>query len=1219
MSTNACGDGGPATTAFLRSPSGVALAPDGTIYIADRDDNRIRKVDTNGFISTVAGTGIGGFSGDGGLATLAQMNEPQGVVVGPDGSLYIADWYNDRVRKVSTAGIITTVAGGGVVPGAGIGDDGPAIRAEIGGPWRIAVGLDESLLIVDRGNNRIRRVGPDGIIRTVAGSGVGNGFAGDGGPAVLARLSTPEDVAMAPDGSFYIADRSNERVRLVGTEGIITTVVGTGRAAFGGDGGPATQAQLSEPIGLALGPEGSLYIADWANQRIRRVNSALPGFSATDLLIPSENGAAIYVFDNSGRHLRTVNTLTRAVQYQFAYDLQSQLASITDGDTNVTIIERDAGGNLTALVGPFGQRTTLTVDADKYLATVKNPANEQTTLVYTPDGLLTSVTNPRTNTWLINYDELGRLTNDLDPAGGFKRLSRVDTTNSFTVAIGTALQRTNRYEVINLPNGDRKRIHTVPTGEQRELEERTDGTWAARSSDGMAETGALGPDPRWGMLSPVVKTLTTRMPSGLTNFVTTQRAVSLANPIDPFIVIKTTETTSVNGRNYVSTFTASIRTTTNSTPVGRRTVTTYDALMRPTQEQTAGLHATRYTYDARGRITTVVQGSGSEARTNRFDYNAAGYVTNITDALERSMTLTYDGAGRIRDQTLPGNRVISTVFDVNGNLASVTPPDRPAHTFSYSPVDLRSLYAPPAVMPGTNVTRYAYNLDRELTVVTRPDLQTIQYDYSANGCNCDRLDSLIQQRGTSNFMYDSLTGNRTGILAPGGIGLTFAYDGSLLTTQTWSGPIAGAVSYAYDNDFRVTNEVVNASGSIAFQYDLDSLLIRAGSLALTRNATNGLLMSTALGSLTNKWAYNGFAEITNSSTVFNATALYSVQFTRDQAGRITQKTETIGGVTNHSFYGYGLADRLVTVLKNGAAVANYTYDNNDNRLSFTGPGGTTRGTNDNQDRLTQYGANAYAYTANGELRTRNVGGQITAYEYDALGNLISVNLPNATHIEYLIDGLNRRIGKKVNGTLVRGFLYEGQLRPVAELDGTGNVVSRFVYATRSNVPDYMIRDGVTYGIITDHLGSPRLIVDTTTGQIAQRIDYDEFGNVLNDTTPGFQPFGFGGGLYEGDTKLVRFGARDYDGKTGRWTAKDPILFAGGKPNLYDYARSDPVNFTDSDGLKPKKACRPVEPPLTISFGPATRVPPTLSFGPAKRVPPLTLTFGAAKRVTGSPK
>lgn len=161
--------------------------------------------------------------------------------------------------------------------------------------------------------------------------------------------------------------------------------------------------------------------------------------------------------------------------------------------------------------------------------------------------------------------------------------------------------------------------------------------------------------------------------------------------------------------------------------------------------------------------------------------------------------------------------------------------------------------------------------------------------------------------------------------------------------------------------------------------------------------------------------------------------------------------------------------------------------------------------------------------------------------------------------------MNRRIGKKVNGVLMKGWLYDG-IRPVAELDGAGNVTATFVYASKTNAPDYMVKGGSTYRIVTDHLGSPRLVIDSVTGAVMQQIDYDEFGVIANDTNPGFQPFGFAGDLYDSDTKLTRFGARDYDAETGRWTAKDPILFAGGDTNLYGYVLNDPVNFVDPVGL-----------------------------------------------------
>jgi len=299
----------------------------------------------------------------------------------------------------------------------------------------------------------------------------------------------------------------------------------------------------------------------------------------------------------------------------------------------------------------------------------------------------------------------------------------------------------------------------------------------------------------------------------------------------------------------------------------------------------------------------------------------------------------------------------------------------------------------------------------------------------------------------------------------------------------------------------------------------------------------------------------------------NGTAVYGYTLYRDLSGRIFQKVETTQGTTDTWEYGYDDAGRLWTVTRNGALQSVYGYDPNGNRLQKSVAGGAESGSYDDQDRMTSYGSAVYTYRPNGELESRSEGGQTTLYDYDAMGNLRGVGLPGGAQVEYLTDARNRRIGKKVNGAPVEGFLYEGQLRPAAWLDGAGNVKARFVYGLRVNVPEYVVTTTGTYRVVTDHLGSPRLVVDASSGAVAQRVDYDELGQVTYDSNPGFQPFGFAGGLYDRDTGLVRFGARDYDSRTGRWTNKDPIRFNGGDGNVYAYVRNDPVNFIDPLGLR----------------------------------------------------
>ena len=263
------GDGGPGSSAGLAMPISVAVDGAGNLYVADRStaENRVRKIDPSGRITTVAGQGTRGYSGDGGAATSAALSAPQGVTVDGAGNLYIADG-GTRVRKVDTNGVITTVAGSG--KNLFSGDGGPATSAGVS-PNGVAVDSSGNLYISDGVNRRVRKVDANGVITTVAGNG-NFGFSGDGGPATQAAISV-NDVAVDSTGNLYFADVANHRVRKVDLNGVITTVAGVGAGRFSGDGGPATSAGLVQPQGLTIDGAGNLYIADWGDQRIRKVDT----------------------------------------------------------------------------------------------------------------------------------------------------------------------------------------------------------------------------------------------------------------------------------------------------------------------------------------------------------------------------------------------------------------------------------------------------------------------------------------------------------------------------------------------------------------------------------------------------------------------------------------------------------------------------------------------------------------------------------------------------------------------------------------------------------------------------------------------------------------------------------------------------------------------------------------------------------------------------------
>jgi RHS repeat-associated protein len=659
---------------------------------------------------------------------------------------------------------------------------------------------------------------------------------------------------------------------------------------------------------------------------------------------------------------------------------------------------------------------------------------------------------------------------------------------------------------------------------------------------------------------PSSQTITT---GGLALATSMTRKTTLADPKNPLSLTKQTDTTTINGRNYISVFDAFASTMTNTSPAGRQRTFSVSPQGRITQAQVSGILPVMGGYDANGRLAALVQGTGADERRLSFAYNPQGYLQNATDPLGRTLNFEYDAGGRIVREVLPDGREVHYDYDAKGNMVSLTPPGRPSHVFQYTNRDQASEYDPPDAGASSGSTLYEYDLDKSFTRITRPDGQTIDFTYNSAG----RLSLQTMPHGTLTYSYNASTGKVASIADPDGGSLAFTYNGALLTKTTWVGAITGNVGFTYDNDFRVTGVSINNANTIAFQYDADSLLTKAGDLTLSRNSQNGLLTGAVLGQVSDSLTYDAFGEVARYEASAGSTVLLAADYTYDKLGRITRKVETMGGVSDTFDYTYDQAGRLTEVDENGATAAVYAYDSNGNRLSHTKGATTTTATYDDQDRLVTYGGASFTYTANGELESKTEGAATTIYQYDVVGNLRQVTLPDGGRtIDYVIDAANRRVGKKIDGTLVQGFLYQDKLKPAVELDGSGAIVSRFVYATHVNVPDYMVKGGNTYRIITDHLGSPRLVVNTADGEIAQKMEYDEFGNVTSDSNPGFQPFGFAGGLYDRDTGLVRFGARDYDPEVGRWTAKDPILFAGGDTNLFGYVQNNPVNWIDKNGL-----------------------------------------------------
>jgi RHS repeat-associated protein len=894
-------------------------------------------------------------------------------------------------------------------------------------------------------------------------------------------------------------------------------------------------------------------------QRLIRGEPGKPGKPRPEIHVPSETGLEAYVFDQNGRHLRTIATLNGALRYRFSYDLAGLLGEIEDSFGNITRVVRADKGDPAAIVAASGQRTNFTVNAGGYLESVTNPAGETVRFGYSREGRLMTLTDAKGQVQRFAYSGPGLLLEDKDPAGGGWTLRKQTGGGSVSVELRSMLGRTSTYTLDQLATGHERRVTTGPEGTVVRASKDPDGRRTVSFPDGSTSISEFRPDPRWGANAPVRSRLTLTTPGGVASTWSFDRSLTLATPGDPLSLATLTDAMSVNGGKSTRVFDAKKNQVTHVTPAGRRVVMTVNDAGRMTKLEMPGLLPVELTYENKGHLTAISQGASGERRTVRFNIDGEGRLASIADSLKREVRFEYDQAMRVAKQVLPDGREIAFKWDPNGNLSSLTPPGRPPHEFEYTPVNLLARYRPPEIDPKGGQSEHVFNLDRQLTRVIQAGSE-IAFDYDKAG----RPQMMSGPRAKYRPTYDK-AGRLSSISGPDGI-LEFQHDGFLPVGVAWSGAVKGAIARTYGNDFRIASIRVNADSPIDFKRDPDGLLTHAGNLVIDRDPASGQPNATRLGRITTAHGYNGFGELDRYSAAFAGKELFALQYEYDALGRLVRKTETIQGQRNRYAFEYDDAGRLAHVTRNGETASRYEYDVNGNRAHYKGRFGESKGVYDQQDRIIAYGNAVFSHNPSGQWSSRTAEGRTTRYHYDEFGNLRGVDLADGTRIEYLIDAANRRIGRKIQGRLAQGFLWQSGLRPAAELDGEGKVVSRFVYADRINVPEYVERGGRTYRIIADRLGSVRVVIDAETGEVAQRMDYDEFGRVLQDTNPGFQPFGFAGGLYDHLTGLVRFGARDYEPSVGRWTAPDPLLFIGGQTNLYVYVENGPVNWTDPYGL-----------------------------------------------------
>ncbi len=1209
------GDGGPATEARV-DPDSVALDSVGNFYIAQYRQNRIRKVGTDGIITSVAGDGTAGYSGDGGPATDALLNGPDSVALDSAGNIYIADRRNHRVRKVDKDGIITTVAGNGVSGYSG--DQGPATEAEIRYPRALAFDNENNYYIATESPYHIRKVSADGIITTVAGTG-SYGYSGDGGLASEAQIGWIAGMTVDLTGNLYFAVTSHDVIRKIDTAGIITTVAGNGTEGYSGDGGPAAEAQLDNPSGVTLDTEGIIYIADGRNHVVRKVDgggkistyagkevsygsdilyggdggpptqaifntisdvaldalgdlyissgsrvrkvappSSFSGLTTgEDIPFADDNGLG-YIMSGSGLHKNTIDRDTGSVLREFGYDENNNLSTIIDQFNNQITIQRDANGVPTAIVSPDNLTTTLSIDPNNHLTRVTYPGGSHYDFEYTPDGLMTAEIEPEENRFDHSFSSLGRLTDVFDEQGGHWNYTRTAYENGEIITVITSGEGnvTSFRDRTDLTGAYTSTI-TDPTGAE---------TLFSQSADGLAVDKSLPCGMELGYAYDVdseykfkyLKEMAEKSPSGLERVTVKEKSYEDTdlNGVTDLI----TESVAVNDKATTIVHNTLAAQKTITSPEGRTVTSLYDPSTLLTQSiSIPGLYDTTYGYDTRGRLLSI----STNTRESTFAYNPEGFLESVTDPENQTTTYGYDPVGRIIDISRPDGGSVGFTYDKNGNMTVLTNPVDVGHGFGFNTVNRNSSYATPL----SGSYSYIYDKDRRLIQTNFPSGQAIINDYAdpSDPDDKSRLWQIRTPEGNIDFTY--LCGTKVDTITKGSESITYGYDGKLVTSEALGGRLNLSLGYTYNNDFDVSG-FTYAGAPVAYSYDNDGLLTGAGAFTITRNANNGLPESVTGGALNLARTFNGYGEVDSQATTVSSQNVAAWSLVRDNNGRITNKTETVDSATSVYVYTYDTMGRLLTVTKDSALVEEYQYDLNGTRTyemnSLRGISGRNF-TYSDEDHLLSAGTVIYSYDLDGFLTTKTDGSDVTNYRYSSRGELLSVNLPDGRIIEYIHDPLGRRIAKKINSAIVEKYLWQGLTRLLAVYDASDTLLMRFEYAD-GRIPVAMTSAGSTYYLTYDQVGSLRLVADSA-GNVIKSLEYDSFGNIINDSSSTFAvQFGFAGGLYDRDTGLVRFGYRDYDPDVGRWTAKDPIFFAGGDTDLYGYVLNDPVNLFDPWGL-----------------------------------------------------
>jgi RHS repeat-associated protein len=1184
------------------TPDRLAVGADGTIYgviIRGTIMYIVRRSPGESDWTVIAGGqpsgGIYDPIPDGTHGLQAKLYNPSRLTAGADGSLYFLD--GNALHKLNADGYIMTYNHRGSRFDANPLDDGRATPENIGRVSDFQVGADGSIYLLDIGGrnsdeSRIRVIHPDGTMAKL----IGKPFTDAPGEVKVTNIMTGVDpkeavfyadrIYVSPAGVVYFKELVQGVFYKINQNGFIEEAepqVFLGIAKRVKDEGYDQSGRVPMQL-FGMGPNGELYV------RVT-LKSMLPtgemyySYRVQDgvnAILPDETGTVAYELDKkSGRHLTTRSGYTGQVLLNLEYDSAGRLTAVRDPFGNVTTIVRDSAGKPEEIIAPNGQRTKLIIENGQ-LVNVTHPSGESHKMVYNEKGLLTQFTDTSDYVRDYGYTPRGMLIRAENPKDGLKQLEAIPLENGVRVKYTNPDGKVSQYETYP---GD-KTMTTVtiePTGEKTTVVQKLHGPEETTFPDGSKLIKQLDADPRWGLDVPVVRQFQYTTPKGQVSQYSETRKAVLTNPLDPFSLQSLTIENKTGNDVFTVQYDRATHSILETSPEGLQRRTYMDMYDRITKQEEVGqpIAPVMYEYNDKGLLKRKSQGD----QYLDYTYDAFNRLESVTDAYGAKKVFGYDGLNRVTSVMSPEGKVVRQEYDDNSNVTGVITANGDRYRQDFDKDDLYVGFRQEGAASGITIQR---SLDGDLQYSTLRSGRVVQYNQEAE---TGRIHQVIDPDVSRTYHYfagdptdrvrliESVTSSTYGATVTGATyglrqAIEFTYDGDQVQSAMWSGQANGLFGYQYDNQFRLTNIATTVTGSVyggvfqanmALNWNKDNQLIQYGKFYYDRTGPGKRVGTIRDERLQLGMTYDEMGRVKQMLYTLAGKEVYRVVNEYDVRSLLIGKTVTTPEGTDVYVYEYDKDHQLRKVTRSGvsgAYVEAYDYDDNKNRRSREVTGAEQQiSTYGSYDLLKQVGQTEYQFDSDGYLTRRGSD----TFRYGAKGELLDATVQGET-IRYAYDGIGRRTSKVDAGGTMQ-YLYgdvNAPLTVTATVNAAG-VVTLYQYDERGLLLG-LEREGNSYYVVSDQVGTPLQVLDTQ-GTVVKAMRYDSYGVLLSDSNPSFElEIGYAGGLKDEKTKLLRFGARDYDPASGRWTAIDPILFEGRQANLYAYVGNNPVSLRDPCGL-----------------------------------------------------